>query len=511
MSAPRIAQYGFPSLAFPSLAIGILAAISIAACSQDGSGDSACSSQAALAKTYQVGPGKAYASLQQVVSLLAAGDVVEVYGQSAPYAGGVVFSKSGTKASPIVVRGIPANGARPVISGGTNTVQFDGSHYVLDGFDITSGSSRNVFHHADDITITNTVVHDCAGHGILGADDGSGSLTLDHVEVYACGSGTNLHPVYMTTDEVTYPGSVFRMQFCYLHNQKGGNNVKSRSERNEIYYNWIEGGFYREIELIGPEGEAAPDLKREDSDVVGNVFVKTQGSNVARIGGDGDADTSGRYRFVNNTFVLAADSPAAIQVFDRVESVELHNNVFYRLGGGAVTVFNTEDAQWVSGEVIGGSNNWVSTGTSLPATVLGTLSGSDPGFVNATQHDVHLAATSILKGKGKLPTTSPSGHPFPSPLAAAAYNPPLHAVDPAGQAVARPKSSTVALGAYEVGAQTTPTPSDAGTPVGSTQDGGGAPGTGGGSGGASGDGTGGGTGGGSSSPSGDKGGACVPH
>jgi hypothetical protein len=42
------------------------------------------------------------------------------------------------------------------------------------------------------------------------------------------------------------------MQYCYLHDQNGGNNIKSRAERNEIYYNWVSGGFYGEIELIGP-------------------------------------------------------------------------------------------------------------------------------------------------------------------------------------------------------------------------------------------------------------------
>ncbi len=53
--------------------------------------------------------------------------------------------------------------------------------------------------------------------------------------------GISAHQIYMATDESAHPGSVFRMQFCYMHDGAGGNNVKSRSERNEIYYNWIEG------------------------------------------------------------------------------------------------------------------------------------------------------------------------------------------------------------------------------------------------------------------------------
>jgi hypothetical protein len=43
----------------------------------------------------------------------------------------------------------------------------------------------------------------------------------------------------MATDQTAYPGAVFRMQHSYVHDANGGNNVKSRAERNEIYYNWI--------------------------------------------------------------------------------------------------------------------------------------------------------------------------------------------------------------------------------------------------------------------------------
>jgi len=137
----------------------------------------------------------------------------------------------------------------------------------------------------------------------------------------------------------------------------------------------------------------------------------------------------------------------------------------------------------------------VPTGTNLVSTVTGTLLGTDAGFVNANQHDVHLTVGSLLRGKGALPTTSPSGHPFPSPLAAPAFNPPLHTVDAPGQATPRPASSKVAIGAYEVGSQTTPVPADAGTPVGSPQDPGSNPGTGGGEGTGGGGGTGAGGGG----------------
>src|SRR6185503_6192119 len=107
---------------------------------------------------------------------------------------------------------------------------------------------------------------------------------LEYVEVHHCGGGTGDHQIYMASDEVAHPGAVFRMQYCYVHDANGGNSVKSRAERNEIYYNWIEGALYHELELIGPDPNGAQsswtvDLKREDSVIVTNG---TGGPNVMR-------------------------------------------------------------------------------------------------------------------------------------------------------------------------------------------------------------------------------------
>jgi len=431
---------------------------SLVACSAPDGVESSSSDSivSAIGTTYQVGPGKPYPDLQSVASRLAPGDVVEVYAKGSAYTGGVVFSRPGTAANKITIRGVRVNGARPVISGGYNTVQFDANYYVFEGFEITNGSVRNVFHHAHDVTINDTSVHDCVGHGILGADSGSGSLSLNRVEVYACGSGTTKHPVYMATDETMYPGSVFRMTNSYLHDQRGGNAVKSRAERNEIRSNWIEGGFYREIELIGPDGQAAS-LRREDSDVVGNVFFKTQGTYVARIGGDGTGATSGRYRFANNTFVLQPSSPAVIQVFDQVETLEMHNNAFYRLGGGGVQVVNSSNAIWTAGRpVMSGQGNWIPGGSSgVPAEWTGTRTGSSPGFVNASARDVRLAAASPLIDAGSATTSSPAGYAFPSPLSAPALLPPLHTIT---SDTPRPVVGSLDIGAFEYGTESAPAP-----------------------------------------------------
>jgi len=68
----------------------------------------------AQAATYQVGPGRPFATLQEVAPRLAPGDVVEVTG-GATYPGDLKLENSGTKAMPITLRGVMKDGKRPVI------------------------------------------------------------------------------------------------------------------------------------------------------------------------------------------------------------------------------------------------------------------------------------------------------------------------------------------------------------------------------------------------------------
>jgi len=400
-------------------------------------------------RTFNVGPTRTYTTLGAVQGLVGAGDLVLVDG-NATYAGGVVLSASGAPGSPITYRGVRINGNRPVISGGTNTVEITGSHVVVEGFDLTGGSSRCLFQHGDDNTLRDSVVHGCTNHGILGADADSGSFLMEYVEVYGSGSGIRYHQIYLATDQARYPSAVFRMQHCYVHDSTGGNSVKSRAGRNELYYNWIEGGTYHELELAGADNTEAG--VREDSDVVGNVFRKV-GSTfyVARFGSDyGDgvtAQSNGRFRFVNNTVITAADASAVFRLFGGIESLEAHNNVFYAPGAG-VNLYRDVEAIWVGGSAtIAGSNNWVTTGsTNVPAGWTGTLTGADPGFANLAGNDLAPGTGSPLREAGGSAPAFAT-HPFANPLFPPACSPPARTVGTSP--VARPANGTIDLGAYE--------------------------------------------------------------
>lgn len=430
---------------------------------------------AALAATYTVGPGQQYAQLSTLFSQrdLAPGDLVLVRGGTT-YTGGIVMGSndSGAAGNPVTVRWDGQGGARPVLQGGTHTFKFQQSHHVVfDGFDVTGGSSTCLFNEAHDVTVRNTVVRDCPGHGILGADQNSGSFTLEFSEVRNAGSGTMRHPIYMQSDEVAWPDAVFRMRFNYVHSGNGGNLLKNRHQRAEIHYNWFEGAAYQALELVGPDCETqragwSPGLKREDADVVGNVIIQTSGwRNAIRLGGDLNGRSQGRVRLVNNTIVFARSGTSnAVLVQLGLESLEMHNNLIHQTGTGTLNIVAENPASdvdapvcaptsrepWSSGRKVAGSHNWVPSGAgAVPAEWTGTLRGTDPQLGDIAQRMLRPAATSPLVSAGNPAPQAPAAFPFPSPLALPAFDPPLRARLASGAQQARNPGARIDIGALE--------------------------------------------------------------
>ena len=434
----------------------------------------------AHAATYTVGSsGKQYTQLSAVFSSknLNPGDIIEVEG-NATYNGGIVVGSddSGTAASPVIIRWRPgSSGSRPVLQGGTNTIKFQQSNnIVFEGFDVRGGTNTCIFSEADNVTVRDAVIHDCPGHGILAADQLSGSFTLEYSEIYNAGASSNRHPIYMQSDEVAFPNAVFKMRFNYLHDGKGGNLVKVRHQRSEIYYNWLEGSAYQALEFIGPdcyEQQAGwnVNLKREDADVVGNVIVQSGSwANAVRMGGDLNGRSQGRVRMVNNTILFTRSGTAnAVMVQLGAESLEMHNNIVYQTTSGGKPTMVKENvvddtpepcspqstSPWSSGRKVAGSYNWVQTGAVVPSEWRNTLTGANPGLANVTAYSLRPLATSLLVGAGANPPAVSTAFPFPSPLAIPAYDPPVRAKMAPTAARARTLSAArISLGAFEVAA-----------------------------------------------------------
>lgn len=413
-----------------------------------------------------------YPTLQALFAAenLQPGDVVDVNGGI--YPGNVVMREDdgGAPGNPVILRGVGAT--RPHLSGGTNTIEFRlSNHVVMEHFEISGTESpantfRCVFHHANDITLRDVYIHDCPNHGVQSADQDSGSLTIEYSEIANAGSGGTRHAVYVATDEVAYPGSVFRLQYSYVHDSEyasgagGGHLIKSRAERNEIYYNWLEGAYFHELELIGPDPDGAragwsSNLAREDSDIVGNVIVHTNPGfdAIMRFGGDGTGQSNGRYRFVNNTVVgtATATTPTVFRLFHGIESLEADNNVFWQQGSNGMRIIREVEAAWTTGATqITGISNWIdSASTSLPRGFANTIVGTDPGFANAAAADFRPATGSSLINGARLPLVTPPGYEIAATRNPAARLAPYRAQTLPGIAFPPQFSTLPDIGAYQ--------------------------------------------------------------
>lgn len=432
---------------------------------------------AAEARTYTVGPvGRDYTQLYTLFdnNNLAPGDIVEVDGSSL-YASVVIGEDDGgAPGNPVIIRWRRVAGAsRPALQGGLHTIKFQRSnHVVFEGFEVRGGANTCVFSEAHDITVRDAVIHACPGHGILGADLNSGSFTLEYSEIYDAGSGTTKHPIYMQSDEIAYPGSVFRMRYNYVHNGNGGNLLKSRHERSEIHSNWFEGSVYQEIELIGPDCETQAGgwtraTKREDAELLNNIIVHTSTTwpNAIRLGGDLNGASDGRVRMVGNTIVFDRPGAAtAVYVQLGLGSVEMHNNAIFQTGGAAPAILRENTTAetpvcspfvtqpWSGARNVFGTRNWVqSAATSVPSEWTGTATGSTPGFRDAALRDFRPLASSPLRNAGVNRPPSPIAFPMPWSLPIVQYDPPLRAKLAIGDQRARIPQGyfTVDIGALE--------------------------------------------------------------
>ncbi len=333
----------------------------------------------ALSATYRVGPYDGHANLQAALDdlPLQPGDTLVVAGNTRYGVGdGLVIRQRGTADAPITIRGERVRDRRPVLVGGNQTVRFEQADHVrLEGFEISGGRKSCVFVYADNVVLRDLDIHHCPEFGVH-ASDLAGSLTIEYTEIHHIGAAgnDNRHAIYAQTGELDHPGALFRLRFSYVHDGLSGNLVKSRAERTELHYNWIEGAHLQEVEMLSPDPDCQrldpdcdenPDWSertaREDGEMVGNVIVHrgSRSSYAVRLGGDGTGEGSaGRYRLINNTFVFERPG-TALRLFARLLSVDARRNAFLNRSGGPLQIYRDWEAEWVAGAQIFGQRNLV--------------------------------------------------------------------------------------------------------------------------------------------------------
>lgn len=420
----------------------------------------------ASAETYQVSPTGEHASIQALMDAvtLLPGDVVEVEGDHL-YPGDLWLREeaAGDAGAPITFRGIRKNGKRPALEGVGTEEYHDmvlflaANHLVFEGFEIIGSDDPAhacIITQGHEIVVRDVYVHGCEGHGLLATDWGTGNLTIEYSDFTDNGSGDYRHQVYVTTDQQMYPGSSVRIQFNYIHDPSGGLNIKSRAERTEIYFNWVEAGALNDIDLVGPDAEA--DGAREDSDVVGNVIVHTSEYAALRIGHDGTNGTDGRYRIAFNTIVFDGSDGVAIRPQINIESLEIYNNAFLVANGAAPRFYRLTDYSG-SEPVVMGSHNFIDAAfTDVPPELSDTLDG-DPGIMDLSAMDLRVVDGSILVDAGTETSVGPS-NTLPNPLTDIDYVPVPRTEPTSGMPYARNDEAAPDIGAYALGSGTEPGP-----------------------------------------------------
>ena len=416
------------------------------------------------AETYSVGPGESYEAVGDVpLDTLTAGDVVEIHWRETPYAEKFVLGAMGSKAEPVVIRGVPNDaGELPVIDGrdavtptgldfwnesrglikigGANSPSCDPpdcvpSWIVIENLALRSARPPYTFIDADGETET-YAENAAAVYVEVGAH-----LTIRGCELYDSGNGLFIGAFDGETQDVLIQGNYLYDNgiegSAYEHNsytaargitfqfnrygslREGcdGNNLKDRSAGLTVRYNWLENGN-RQLDLVDGEDTATvpADPRYGETFVYGNILIEGDGegnSQIVHYGGD--SGTEAQYRkgtlyFYNNTVVSTrAGNTTLFRLSTNDEHCDARNNIFYVTEDGSRLALLNEAGS------VDLSHNWFKPGrVDVHGTLTGTVNddgtsieSDDPGFSDLETQSFDLADNSICLNAGtELPAAA---------------------------------------------------------------------------------------------------------
>lgn len=412
----------------------------------------------AVATVFEVGDKKQYERLSQVpFDTLTPGDEVRIFYRESPYREKLIIRRSGTKAAPIVITGVPSNGRLPVIDG-AGAVQFQK--------DLSDQSGRWLVKVGDNAPADYVVIRNLSlknannsqryflsGSAAIYADNAAGvfvkwgrHVTISNCEIQSCGNGVqtsygpNVSHVCLTRCRIYNNGNFNNLASSQEHNiylcgtdtavqfcrfgapHSDGNNIKDRGLNTLIRYNWIEGGKNRQLDLVDHKGYA-----KADAYVYGNVIIqglRTNNPNMIHWGGDSGHSRSGTLHFFNNTMLARSRKTRFFVTRYSDCSLSLINNVF--VGDGTL---------WNGTGSLKGISNWLSSDIVVPYGRSVGLKGLSPGFMSKYGIPYLPQAFSVLVNQGvnRVPLS-------------VEYMP-----TPNGGGIRRPKIGAIDIGAYEAG------------------------------------------------------------
>jgi hypothetical protein len=349
------------------------------------------------ASTYQVGSARPYSSLAQL-PVLKPGDVVEI--DPGLYREVKRWTSPGTPAQPILIRG--AGDTRPVFdAAGLNVdgslphpravFQVETHNLILENLEFRNATNGN---NGAGIRITsgnNVTVRNCrislCDMGVM--CDNNSNLVIEASEI--CSNGTSLYNGY--SHNFYLGGNSVSVRFCYIHDALYGQNFKSRAHFNELYGNFIADSQDGEVGLVDAAETAA---MNSHALMIGNIVVskpRLSGYNTGRFiqfGQDSGGQHNGTLFAFNNDFVAGDGRIQFLSANASGASLVVRNNLF----------FGSEKIAGSVGAGIIGANNWVPSTAAVPAGVLDSLQGTDPGLLDRPGRNFNLAASSACRDRG---------------------------------------------------------------------------------------------------------------
>jgi hypothetical protein len=352
---------------------------------------------ALAATTYQVGPTRSYPTVSSLPALNP-GDVVEV--DPATYNEVKRWTRPGTASQPITIRGVGT--ARPLFDAtGLNVsgslpnpravFQVEADYITLQNLEFQN--ARNSDNGAgirvtggNNVTVRNCRISAC-DMGIM--CDSNSNLVIEASEI--CSNGTSLYDGY--SHNFYLGGNSATVRFCYIHDALYGQNFKTRAHYTELLYNYIADSQDGEVGLVDASETAAAN---SHAVMIANIVIskpRLSGYNSGRFvqfGQDSGGQHNGTLYVFNNTFLAGDGRIQFLSANAAGATVVACNNIFYGSGQIVGTL----------GGGIAGSNNWLQSSATVPATFYSSVTGTAPGFINVVARDVHLTAASACRNRG---------------------------------------------------------------------------------------------------------------
>ncbi len=408
----------------------------------------------ASATTYEVGPGKPYATPSAVPwESLQPGDRVLIYWRSTPYKDKWVICRQGTAVAPITISGVPGPaGERPIIDGNGATtrlaldywgeersvIKIGGAsipadtmprHIVVEGLDVRSGRPPYTFtgdagangsyvnnaaaiwiEKGENITVRNNILHD-AGNGLFVSSaepNISRNVLIEANYIYDNGNANSLfeHNTYTEALGITYQFN----RFGPLRTGALGNNLKDRSA-----------GLRRPLQLDrGRQPAARPGRDRQRDDRKRSVVprhprLRQRPDRAGRGGQPADRALRRRQRRhlelpqrhaalpPEHAGVDPDRSHTLFRLSTNDEHADARNNIFYPAAHTGPNLSLLDDTgilnlthNWFKAGYVGGFS-----GVSGVITDDGTsVIGNTPGFISEAAQDFRLTQTSDAVNEG---------------------------------------------------------------------------------------------------------------